>query len=340
MAPEEVAPAVWSPRALLAERSSPKGTSSWAAVVLALDGPSRSALAIEDGLPSKELHCTLTVHGKVDELGPDAFEKLKRAVEGWAGGRAPFEAQVGGIGRFAGDDEGGDPVYLPVDCARLTRERPDLLKALAKEGVKAREDHGFNAHITLAYIDPEDDLPVQRIDKRTLTFGRVEVWYGGKRAGYNLSKEAQEHVRMDARTLRALSEIASTPTERLAQRLREAEEPSGGHEGEKMVFGTWRKLGPDAAGKKPGEPGYKGPTQNQRRHGAELNKHGDAEKDWTVWGPHPTARGKWNYLGTHKGTYASALTKYADDPGFHTSGKKNYQGVIKPSSDHTRVKIQ
>lgn len=228
----------------LVEADVPAAYRGGVAIVLPVPPEDAKAFALEDGLAPEELHCTLAYLGDASELPEETLDAVRQAVEAWSA-RAPFTAKVGGIGRFAGAPGEDDVVYLPVDAPRLPAERAELLQALADAGAPASADHGFNAHVTLSYIEPEDDLPTHRVEPRAVRFSSVELWIGDDHIPYDLTAQPTTETRMHARTIRSLMEIIAAPVPRF-----EAGEAPGGsagggpeHQGMKMVFGVWRKVG-------------------------------------------------------------------------------------------------
>lgn len=163
----------------LLEQAAPKPPKKGIVLVLPVPSKDAKALAIPGEVPASKLHVTLAWLG----AGPFTEEEVKgvvKVVERWAEGLAPIPALVGGIGRFPGSATEGDPIYVPVDAPRL-REREALLRALRQHGTPQKSQHGFNAHITLAYRKADEDLPTPRVAPREVWFDRVELWWGTQR---------------------------------------------------------------------------------------------------------------------------------------------------------------
>lgn len=162
---------------LLAEGAAPASNGQGVAIVLPVPKADADALVIEAGLTAPELHLTLAYLGKRDTVDAETVARLKRGLKAWAQGKAPIPALVGGIGRFCGPPEEGDPVIALVDAPRLI-ERGSLLKVVRDAGGKVSMKHGFTPHVTLAYINAEEDLPVQRMKPREIVFDTLELWLG------------------------------------------------------------------------------------------------------------------------------------------------------------------
>lgn len=171
----------------LLEQAAPKPPKKGIAVVLPVPAKDAKALALPGEVPASKLHVTLAWLGE----GPFSEAEVKavvKVVARWAEGLAPIPALVGGIGRFPGSDADGDPIYLPVDAPRL-REREALLRALREHGTPSKSQHGFNAHVTLAYRKADEDLPTQRVAPREVWFDRVEIWWGMRKFPVKLTAD-------------------------------------------------------------------------------------------------------------------------------------------------------
>jgi 2'-5' RNA ligase len=112
------------------------------------------------------------------------LDRLKGLVSDFGRRYAPLKGVVSGVGRFTGDDV--DPVYLSFDCPELNGFREALVAHLEDAGVPVKKDHGFTPHITLAYVEPGAELPVQRSEKVELRFDKLDVWMGGEHFSYPL----------------------------------------------------------------------------------------------------------------------------------------------------------
>lgn len=170
--------------------------------------PSREvaeALALEGGESVDELHVTLAY------LGSDATEKLDlqtvvEALGPVANDSPPLDGSVSGLGRFTAGYPAGQepwPLYASVDLPALPAFRQRLVAALEAAGVEVASEHGFSPHLTLAYVEPEDE-PVASlvlsagVKPLPLHFGEVVLAWGDARLGFPLSREFSEpagHVR-------------------------------------------------------------------------------------------------------------------------------------------------
>ncbi|HMM95389.1 2'-5' RNA ligase family protein [Phycicoccus sp.] len=130
----------------------------------------------DDAQPVGELHVTLAFLGELDEVDdPDALIEI---VRGFAEDAAPIDGTYSGFGRFTIPD--GDAFYASVDVPELSAFREDLLDLLDDEGVAWRTDHGFTPHTTLAYLDPDEPNPFDRMDEVIpVTFDMISVAVAG-----------------------------------------------------------------------------------------------------------------------------------------------------------------
>lgn len=134
------------------------------------------ALAVPGGLPAAELHVTVAYPGSLDTV-PDVNPLLMAAD--MITNRGPITAQIAGHARFTGGD--GDVLVALVDSPDVEDLRRDLVDALSAQGVDLDRTHGYTAHITLGYCDPDDTLPLDRLEPMTVTFDALSVVHGEDR---------------------------------------------------------------------------------------------------------------------------------------------------------------
>lgn len=133
-------------------------------------------LAVEGGLPVDELHLTVAYCGKAAAVDYDALHVAARQLAR----RAPITAQISGLARFVGGED-GDVIVALVDSAALEDLRRDTLARLADADIDVPRDHGFTAHITIAYLDPGAESPVEELEPVEVTFGALSVVHGENR---------------------------------------------------------------------------------------------------------------------------------------------------------------
>ena len=146
-------------------------------VMVALYAPHdvASDLAMDGGTHPTDMHVTLAYLGKADEVGDPAV--LHDVVSEFAASHPPVDARISGVGRFVGNDE-GDAVYLSVDSPTLPELRAQLVAALEEAGLEVRKDHGFTPHMTLGYLDPTDENPIDSVEPASTQFGLLSMAYG------------------------------------------------------------------------------------------------------------------------------------------------------------------
>ena len=142
--------------------------------------------------PPEQLHITLCYVGGIDELDDADVAAAILKTKNIAKNFGPIEAKVNGIGRFnAPDTDAGtdakDVCYAVIDSPQLDDLRGKLVSALQSAGIKQQSDHGFNPHMTLAYIPRGAKLPVTKIETIPLTMDEITVCVGDKRRSYKFT---------------------------------------------------------------------------------------------------------------------------------------------------------
>lgn len=118
-------------------------------------------------------------------LTPDAAQldaqknRLVADLADLAAGTPPLTGVVNGYGRFVGDGDDGDALYVNADSPQLPGLRQRLADLCQICGVAFVDNHGFTPHITLRYLDKGARTPQLEIPKLPLRFDRlVLVWAG------------------------------------------------------------------------------------------------------------------------------------------------------------------
>ena len=175
---------------LLAAESDPTGV----AVVLPLPQELAATLALEGGLPAEDLHLTIGMIGRRDEMTDVQLAEALLAVRDAGICCAPITATIGGIGRFMASNgsDAKDVVYLSVDSPALLELRDEVEDALEARGLELQTDHGFTPHITLAYIDPGAAMPLDSIEPQSVTFAVLALWAGPQRSVVALIGSAEQ----------------------------------------------------------------------------------------------------------------------------------------------------
>lgn len=128
-----------------------------------------SLVALENGVPVEEMHITLAYLGDIKELDPGDPERILTAAQKTAAEWAPLSGKFPqGWGVFsAGDD--GLPLWAHPDVPGISTMREALVDKLSGEGVGelVASDHSFSPHVTLAYYQSPDDIPIASVQEMT-----------------------------------------------------------------------------------------------------------------------------------------------------------------------------
>lgn len=171
--------------------------------------PSREVaemLALEGGEDVDELHITLAY------LGSDAVAKLDRekvvaALAPLAAASKPLDGEVSGLGRFTPGYPAGQepwPLYASIDLPALPEFRQRLVATLEAVGVEVAKDHGFTPHLTLAYVEAEDEEAAAAVlaggvPPIPLHFGEIVLVWGEDRISFRLAQPREDPAEQVAR---------------------------------------------------------------------------------------------------------------------------------------------
>jgi SPP1 gp7 family putative phage head morphogenesis protein len=134
------------------------------------------ALALPGGLPVDELHLTLAYTGKAADVDAEALKVAAKALAR----RDPIEARISGHARFTGGED-GDVIVALIDSPALEQLRRDTLDQLAGQGIEIPRDHGYCAHMTLAYLPVDEPSPIGRLDNQPIAFTALSAVHGDDR---------------------------------------------------------------------------------------------------------------------------------------------------------------
>lgn len=152
------------------------------------------ALAIAGGEQVADLHITLAFLGDASDLSSDQQKALKETVKTYAAlTPRPLSGRISGIGRLTNVPDGQPtPVYASVDIPGLPAWREGLMNALKRAGISINEQHGFTPHITLAYIDADEPMPVISAPELEMTFSQVSIALADNRSSYPFGSGDQQ----------------------------------------------------------------------------------------------------------------------------------------------------
>ncbi|MFG2412280.1 2'-5' RNA ligase family protein [Streptomyces goshikiensis] len=156
-------------------------------------------LAVEGGLPAEGLHVTVAYLGPAAGVDGDAL----REVAAELAARQPFTAQLAGLGRFTGGTK--DVLVALVDSPALEDLRRDTLDVLYERGIQVPREHGYTAHMSISYLDPDEAAPLDRIDAQPVEFTALSAVHGTDRADTPLAHPMESVAREAFATGWALS---------------------------------------------------------------------------------------------------------------------------------------
>jgi 2'-5' RNA ligase len=159
----------------------PEGTGQGVMVALMIPADVAARIAQPGGLDPADLHLTLAYLGNTADLdGVTDPARLAEALAAVAADHPPVVGVVKGIGRFGNTGEDGDAVWTTLGSPELDDLRADVLAAVRSAGVEAAGDHGFMPHVTLGYLDPDEDgIPVAVIRAVDVTVPELTLAWAG-----------------------------------------------------------------------------------------------------------------------------------------------------------------
>ena len=138
-------------------------------------------LAMEGGEDPKEFHVTL-LYGYFNPNGGDEddigvrIQSAREAIKDQIPEKLVFDS----IGRFEASEssDGKDVIYANVKEGQLEDLHEAFLKALKEEGLKVEKTfEEYHPHMTLAYVDPEEEYDLPEIDA-TATITGIKEGFG------------------------------------------------------------------------------------------------------------------------------------------------------------------
>ncbi|MEU8839930.1 2'-5' RNA ligase family protein [Streptomyces roseus] len=146
-------------------------------------------LIVEGGLPAEDLHVTVAYLGAASDVDGDAL----REVVAELAGRRPFTAQLAGLARFTGGAQ--DVLVALVDSPDLEDLRRDTLDALYERGIQVPREHGYTAHLSLSYLDPDEAAPLDRLEAQPVKFTALSAVHGNDRTDEALAHPMEAPAR-------------------------------------------------------------------------------------------------------------------------------------------------
>lgn len=149
-------------------------------------------LAVPGGEAAEDMHVTLAYLPDANEWTPDQRQAITQIVSAFARSHPALDGRLSGVGRFNAPPGEPEPVYASVDVPNLPAFRQALVHTLDDAGFEVSKEHGFTAHCTLAYLDPDTPTPVQRLGATPLLFDRLLLAIGDEQHTFLLSGTKQE----------------------------------------------------------------------------------------------------------------------------------------------------
>jgi 2'-5' RNA ligase len=177
-----------------------------------LDAETAQQLALPGGEPPEDLHITLAYLGDMeDEITNDKLRphtspfKMRETLAMVASGTKPLAGNVGGVGRFFPAETEETPVIALVDVPDLAEFRTKLVQAVEAAGYFVADNHGYTPHITLAYLDASEPMPIESIPSLPLNLNSVWLCVGNDRYEFPLGGQDDSLVRADLRKWRDMA---------------------------------------------------------------------------------------------------------------------------------------
>lgn len=155
-------------------------------------------LALPDGEPAQDLHCTLCFLGDMHDAPPDGYvspvetlDALRLLLASFAKNQDVLSGTTGGVGRFSpspSSDE-ASPVIALVNVPGLQDFRRKLVETLNVAGYYVHNDFDYTPHCTLAYINANDPLPIDDIPVQLLVFDELCLAIGDDRYFFPVGRD-------------------------------------------------------------------------------------------------------------------------------------------------------
>lgn len=152
-----------------------------------LDQQVATQLKVKDGEDPAEMHVTLLYLGKTVPV--EKMNLLEKTIEVFATKYAPLEGDISGPIRFSSSvhSEGKDVCVASFDSKSIQDFRKALLTCVEKAGFTVSKDFGYTPHVTLKYIEQNENLPVQRISPIPVMFDKIYIGRGSANRIFELS---------------------------------------------------------------------------------------------------------------------------------------------------------
>jgi len=133
------------------------------------------------------MHITLAYLGKTTELDPEVRDRLRVILSGFAAKQEWITGTINGIARFSGEEV--DALVALFDSAELGELRGELCEALELVGAEHNTEHGFTAHVTLAYLPTNAQTPNIALEPVPMVFDALTLAWGDEHETFALSHD-------------------------------------------------------------------------------------------------------------------------------------------------------
>lgn len=134
------------------------------------------------GVKTEDLHITLLYLGKTDDYkGPLTEQQVIEQVRNYAKDHEGFMPTLAGITRFSSHPDPDKDYEYPPDPIVANVDSPEvdeMRKAMVEMFGKGPSYHGYTPHMTLAYVDRDDPMPVQRFQSQPVLVTAIRVGWG------------------------------------------------------------------------------------------------------------------------------------------------------------------
>jgi 2'-5' RNA ligase len=138
--------------------------------------------------PASDLHITIHYLGDTSQAELQDRSILDTVLSAWASENIPIAVKLSGLGLFnpqPGSDA-GRPLVLLCDSDQLDDIEENLEDLLDDLGIDHDESHGFNPHVTLAYLPATASLPAMQVPDQYVVFNEITLAWGDIRTSYKL----------------------------------------------------------------------------------------------------------------------------------------------------------
>jgi 2'-5' RNA ligase len=131
-------------------------------------------LELEDGIHPTNMHITLAY---LDPFEID-HDRMRSMLSDLSKKVSSFPAKISGLGRFDHGDV--DVLYASVDSPMISHIQHVVMETLIEHcGITPDMEHGFNPHITLKYIERDEEIPPMKEDMlQEWRIDSIEFWSG------------------------------------------------------------------------------------------------------------------------------------------------------------------